>query len=219
MIKEAFLKTGVTKFYYTRNTKEKGLNILDIGLDNKSIDNAKLVYPSLGVYHGLDIADITDNDKEKIDCFYKINLDDSNLDQLENNFYDLIIMNHVLEHLDHGLEAVHKLSKKIKPEGEIFIEFPNVNSLQKKSFFSYNFHCDSTHKRIYQVSDVANILLKNDCEIISAGYSKPIWKYVYLIPKVFLNLIKGNTLGSSFAHVSNKISHVYARKKATSLVK
>jgi hypothetical protein len=119
-------------------------------------------------------------------------------------------MNHVLEHLENGLSVVENLSKKVSTNGYFFIEFPNVNSLKKNFFCNYHFHCDSTHKRIYQVSDISNILLSNGFEIISAGYSKPILKVIYTLPKEILNLLLGKAV--SLPHLSNKISHIYARK-------
>jgi 2-polyprenyl-3-methyl-5-hydroxy-6-metoxy-1,4-benzoquinol methylase len=204
-------QTAMTKFYYTKGIADEKLKILDIGLDNSSVVNAKLIYQNHKEYHGIDIVDINQAEK-KIDKFFLMNLEDLDFDIIEDEYYDLILMNHVLEHTINGHEIIDKLSAKLKLGGHFFIEFPNVNSLYKRNYFTYHFHCDSTHKRIYKVSDIANILLLNNCEIISAGYSKPIWKYIYLAPKLIIDLILRNEMGASLAHISNKISHVYAKK-------
>ena len=202
-INRFLLRTGVTKFYYTRSILKNKIKILDIGLDNFSIDRVNRLYQNIQEYHGVDVCDISDENKKKIDP----------LDVLEDGYYDLVIMNHVVEHLEKGLYVIDQLSNKVKQGGVLFVEFPNVNSLNKHNSYTYNFHCDTTHKRIYTVESIANILLANDFEIVSAGYSKPPWKYIYAIPNMLLNFVKGNEIGSSLAHVTNKISHVYARKR------
>jgi SAM-dependent methyltransferase len=204
------LQTGVTKFFYTRNISGQKLKILDIGLDNSSLRRAQLAYSNINLYHGLDVCEIDAEQQKKLDKFFLVDLDQDTLEDLENNFYDLIIMNHVLEHLENGLSVVENLSRKVSTNGHFFIEFPNVNSLKKNFFCNYHFHCDSTHKRIYQVSDISNILLANDFEILSAGYSRPMLKVISAIPRQILNILSGKPV--SLPHLSKKISHVYARK-------
>jgi hypothetical protein len=76
-------------------------------------------------------------------------------------------MNHVIEHLNRGLEAVLELSYKVKDGGYFFIEFPNVNSLSRSIYCNYHFHCDSTHKRIYNVSEIANVLREHPTFAVS----------------------------------------------------
>jgi hypothetical protein len=205
------LQASVTKFFYTRDIADKRLKILDIGLDNASLSRARLAYPNAKVYHGLDISDLNETEQSQIDRFFQIDLDKGDLGELEDGFYDLIIMNHVIEHLEKGLDVVYALSSKVANQGSFFIEFPNVNSLKKSLYCNYHFHCDATHKRIYEVNDIVNLLISNNFEIISAGYSKPIWKAFY----ASFNWVKGLVLGKavSVPHLSNKISHVYARKR------
>ena len=204
------LQTGITKFFYTRNIAEQKLKILDIGLDNSSLVRAQLAYSNMSLYHGLDVSEIDTEQKKKLDKFFLIDLDQDTLEDLENNFYDLIIMNHVLEHLRNGLSVVENLCKKVSINGYFFIEFPNVNSLKKNFYCNYHFHDDSTHKIIYEVSDISNILLANNFEIVSAGYSSPMLKVISAIPRQGLNILSGKPI--SLPHLSKKISHVYARK-------
>lgn len=54
--------------------------------------------------------------------------DISVLDLPENSF-DLITIYHVIEHLINPIPTLEKLQKLLKPEGVLFIETPNLNSL------------------------------------------------------------------------------------------
>ena len=173
-MKRFFLKNIVTKFFYTQNLWNEKIKILDIGLDNESISRAKLVYSNIQAYHGLDIRDLSEDEKKVINEFYLLDLDSDNLQSLHDDFYDLILMNHVIEHLNRGLDAILALSYKVRRGGYFFIEFPNVNSLSKSIYCNYHFHCDPTHKRIYNISEIANILISNDFEIISLVILNPI---------------------------------------------
>jgi hypothetical protein len=209
-MKRFLLENTVTKFSYTQNLWNSKIKILDIGLDNESISRAKLVYRNIETYHGLDIRDLSEAERKSVDDFYLLDLDSDNLEDLQDNFYDLILMNHVIEYLNRGLDAVLNLSYKVKDGGYFFIEFPNINSLSRNIYRDYHFHCDSTHKHIYSISEVANTLLSNNFKVISAGYSRPYFKIVSLFPKALKELIFGKK--PSLSHMSNKISYVYARK-------
>jgi hypothetical protein len=204
---------GKTKFYYTRKLHHRKLRILDIGLANSSIDDARLVFKNLAAYHGLDKFEIGKDCRSKIDKFFLIDLEKDLLNDLPDKYYDLIIINHVIEHLENGLEVVDNLSDKINNNGHFFIEFPNINSLAKESMFSYHFHCDPTHKRFYNLTDMANVLLSKNFKIVSAGYSKNIWKTLLAIPNFLILWLKKEKTGSACAHFTNKITYIHAQKR------
>jgi len=51
-----------------------------------------------------------------------------------DDFFDIITMNNVLEHLQDPLSALKKLNRFLKPGGELIICVPNFNSLSRKAF-------------------------------------------------------------------------------------
>lgn len=52
--------------------------------------------------------------------------------KLPKDYFDVIVMNHVLEHMDNPLTALKKLKPSIKESGILFIDVPNFDSLPSK---------------------------------------------------------------------------------------
>ena len=57
---------------------------------------------------------------EKIKCLESLN-------ELEDNFLDIIVAFHVIEHLSNPLEILAEIMQKIKSGGQVLIEVPNAN--------------------------------------------------------------------------------------------
>ena len=94
----------------------------------------------------------------------------------------------------------------------MYIEYPNINSLSDTQSWRYHFHYDSTHKKIYFLEDIVNILMKNGFNILSSGKVDTKIKSIFLIPRIFMQLFRRDPLGSLFPHYENKITHVLASK-------
>lgn len=62
---------------------------------------------------------------------------ESELDQLSPNSFDVITQWHVLEHVHLLNERIEQLSKLLKPEGTLFIAVPNSNSWDAKNYKEY----------------------------------------------------------------------------------
>ena len=125
MLKSCFhnLNTGSLIDY---SLKQKRLSILDVGCGSRS---NQIVRFSLNVkrYDGVD-NQYWNNDLESyksIDNFFKIDLEKDSLKKIENNLYDVILLSHVIEHLDNGEEVIRSLIKKLNVGGVIYIETPS----------------------------------------------------------------------------------------------
>ncbi len=151
--------------------KDKEFLLLDAGCGNHSASVTKKYFPKCN-YYGLDKDNYNNSDYDfsLMTKFYKLDLEKDSLDEIPDNFFDVAIMNHVIEHIDNGIEAVGIISKKIKNKGKIYIETPSIKSLSLPSQpGTLNFCDDETHKKIYNIIDVANVLIKNNFRIIKAG--------------------------------------------------
>jgi SAM-dependent methyltransferase len=99
------------------------------------------------------------------------NLETDSLEALPDDYFDAIVVSHVIEHLINGENALERLPRKLKRGGIIYIEYPGVRSLRvphaRKGFL--HFHDDLTHVRLYSVAEVSNILLRSGCRIERAG--------------------------------------------------
>ncbi|MFX1592158.1 MAG: class I SAM-dependent methyltransferase, partial [Promethearchaeota archaeon] len=60
----------------------------------------------------------------------KLNVINSdNLDIFQDNFFDVIVVNHVLEHIKNPLLILRQIEKKLNINGILFIGVPNINGL------------------------------------------------------------------------------------------
>lgn len=63
---------------------------------------------------------------------HNLNLNVYNTDNLNNfsdNFFDVIVINHVLEHIENPLVILRQIEKKIKINGILLIGIPNINGI------------------------------------------------------------------------------------------
>lgn len=97
--------------------------------------------------NGIEISTFASNfAKNKL----KLNVINSdNLNSFQDNFFDVIVVNHVLEHIENPLVLLKQIKKKLNINGILFIGVPNINGLyprfQKENWPSLQ---PSTH--IYQ---------------------------------------------------------------------
>lgn len=116
-------------------------------------------------------ADIDGDKYGGMDC---INIENINY---EDNSYDYIVANHILEHVDHNL-ALKELFRILKKGGRLFLTFPIVYSWKKnyqnefiKNHRERELHFgQSDHLRIYgrEIEDIMKALF-NVSSIIASG--------------------------------------------------
>jgi len=187
-IKTILAKQGKPKFRTTRVVMPRPRYILDIGVMNNSYAECKNVFPT-SVYHGLDYQQI-DFTMVQGDQFFLCDLEtDGALDSMQP-VYDLIIVNHVLEHLMHGIKVFSKLCGLLQPGGILYVEFPSIRTAYKRKIgHSYHFHEDPTHKAFYRLEDLANAAIKKGCNVVSCGpVSPPPIKVFNCLPTCSLQL-------------------------------
>jgi SAM-dependent methyltransferase len=156
---------------YSRFKHEK-FALLDVGCGNHSPSRTKKWFPQCS-YFGVDreFYNIDDADMQAIQELFVLDLDCTALTEIPDEFFDVILMSHVIEHLRSGLKVLKVLvSRKLKPGGVVYIEFPSVRSLSLPSMQgTLNFCDDRTHVRLYDVKEVANVLLDSGLKVVRAG--------------------------------------------------
>ncbi len=139
-----------------KNVSLKGKNVIDFGCGS---DFTKLT----NIYSEckkITAIDKTENDFKKKNLNY-INYDnDLNLldEKVENNFYDIIILTAVIEHLDNPEIILNILKKKLINNGIIFLTAPSWKSKPILEFLAYklkviNEHLIREHKRYYDLEE------------------------------------------------------------------
>ncbi len=180
-----------------RYVSTKPLTILDVGCGHASYQIGNK-YLNVDKFDGIDkqIYNGKKEDYKQLSNLYFIDLElePEKIELLEDNYYDLVILSHIIEHLSNGEDVISRLTKKVKKGGLIYIETPSIKTLHYPSgegFF--NFHDDSTHKRIYFFPDLSNLLFLNDFKVIKAGIRRDkirliIYSPIYLLYNIFYHL-------------------------------
>jgi trans-aconitate methyltransferase len=197
--------------------KQGAFVLLDIGAGNHSASKTKKWFPNCE-YHGLDLNKNYNNDENDfklMKSFYELNLEDLNLDSVPNAHFDFIMMAHVIEHLKNGEEVLVKLLAKLKPGGYLYVEYPGIRSTRlPRMKGTLNFFDDDTHVRVYSLTELYNLFLKNNTEIIKGGTRKYIPNILMMPFKVVHNLIKyGKILPSIFWDFFGFAEFILIKKK------
>jgi 2-polyprenyl-3-methyl-5-hydroxy-6-metoxy-1,4-benzoquinol methylase len=106
---------------FINSYSEDKIKLLDVGCGNNSPSITVSLFPKVE-YFGLDKQEynLTNEDKKILENkYFLVDLDNlSELDNaLPNNYFDFIIMAHVIEHTRKGTEILEILSKKLKVGG------------------------------------------------------------------------------------------------------
>lgn len=205
------------KLKVIRLPRSRCFTVLDVGAGNHSARKMKRVYPQC-IYHGLDqVSDYNNDDADmrEMDRFFQIDLGyvDS-LAEIPDNFYDVIVVAHVIEHLRNGLEVIAALLPKLKVGGRIYVEFPSVRSLSLPSMKGcLNFSDDSTHVRVYEVRELANVMLDRGCRVIRGGRRRD-WSKILLLPFFLVRsaMHRDGIQASVFWDLLGFADYIYAKK-------
>jgi len=169
-------KIRVTQSMFQSSSR---LSILDIGCGNDSPSLFKHWYPN-SIYHGLDVAhyNLSEKDEKMMDKFIIVKPGQS-YNEILIQKYDIIVMNHVIEHMNDSSERVEELCNFLNPGGILYTAFPSVKSLSFPSAIgTLNFCDDPTHVFVPCIRDISNILLANGVKVIYAGKSKDSIRYI-----------------------------------------
>jgi ubiquinone/menaquinone biosynthesis C-methylase UbiE len=197
--------------------KQRKFALLDVGAGSHSATKTKAIFPNCE-YHGIDITKNYENDAadfKAMSGFYELDLTALQFESIPNNYFDVIVMSHIIEHLHNGDKVIEGLLPKLKKGGYIYIEYPGQRSTKLPSMKrTLNFYDDPTHVRIYSVAEVTKVLETNGCEVLR-GTTRRYWPYIALLPlTVVSETIKyGFIPGGVFWDIVGFAEYVFAIKK------
>jgi len=197
--------------------KQRKFALLDVGAGSHSATKTKAIFPNCE-YHGIDITKNYENDAEDFKAmsgFYELDLTALQFESIPNNYFDVIVISHIIEHLHNGDKVIEGLLPKLKKGGYIYIEYPGQRSTKLPSMKrTLNFYDDPTHVRIYSVAEVTKVLETNGCEVLR-GTTRRYWPYIALLPlTVVSETIKyGFIPGGVFWDIAGFAEYVFAIKK------
>ena len=190
---------------------------LDIGCGNHSATTTKKFFPDFK-YYGLDFTrDYAndDNDFKLMDGFYEVNLETSDLSLIPDGMFDYINLSHLIEHIQNHEIMLKRLVKKLKKGGVMYMEYPNWRSTKLPSMYqSLNFFDDDTHVHIHSNRDLANLLMKEDMQVIKMGTRRSLFEIVFIPVRVLESWVKGQRLrGGIFWSLFGFADYIILKKK------
>lgn len=100
--------------------------------------------------------------------------------KLTESYFDLIVMNHVLEHLDNPQMVLRKARGLLKPGGLIFIDVPNAGSLSSKILGKrWPYLLPKEHKHQFTKINLGNLLAKSGLKVIYWESRSGIFEYAH----------------------------------------
>ncbi len=207
-----FLYPRFRHFY--RRFRKREFRLLDVGCGIHSPTKAKRVFPHV-IYHGIDRKEynrLDDADFARMDRFYELDLETDSLDSIPDDFYEVVILSHVIEHLRNGPEVIRGMTRKLKKGGYIYIEYPSVRSVGLPSMAGTLQFCDApTHVRLYDLKEVSNILLENECRVLRGGTRRDLLRILFFPLFLVRGLLTGRP-ASAFWDLLGFAEYVLARK-------
>lgn len=205
------------KKYFSFNSS---FTILDVGGGSgNSLLDFKKYFPNCR-YSCIDLFEnhvYTKKNGSKFENYWQINLADSDLSLIPNNYFDIIVCTHVIEHLFEGDKLLEEMFKKIKLGGYIYLEYPAERSLFLPSMTgTLNFFDDDTHVRIYKLHELLNICLKNKMLPVNYGTRRNYWRLPFVPFLILIRLLRGslnNKLAYQFWDIFGFAEYIYAQKK------
>jgi SAM-dependent methyltransferase len=192
-------------------------NLLDVGCGPGS-PSQTLNYFERCHYYAIDREARAYNDRNRalIRRFFELDLDRDPLDEVPDAFFDVILFSHVIEHLHRGLDVLASLTRKLKPGGVIYIEYPGIRSLAtphaRRSRDCMHFCDDATHVRLYSAQEIVNVLLGRGMVIVKAGTRRDAAR-VLLSPAMFLvGVLKGSPWNHWMWDLCGFAEYVFARR-------
>ena len=205
--------------FFKKEFHKREFKVLDVGCGNNSPQITKYWF-SKCKYHGLDkeLYNINKNASLIVEKFYSIDLEKSELAEINDENYDAIIFAHVIEHLKNGHNVIKRLANKLKKGGKIYIEFPSERSLLLPTAVStLNFYDDESHVKFYTIKEIIRTIERSNLFIIKAGRRRDpfgiILFFLYL-PLQFYTLLKYHKLNAKgLWDICGFANFVYAEKK------
>lgn len=152
---------GIANLFKFRKHIKEDMSIIDFGTGGGYLLNNIVCKKKIGI----ELNDVARDEciKKGIDCRKTIDL-------CPDEFADLIISNHVLEHVDCPLEVLKQLKQKIKKGGRIVFVVPHQKSNETYKKDDVNFHLYT-----WNTQTLGNLFAAAGYQVISCKNIKHKW--------------------------------------------
>ncbi|MDI6717442.1 MAG: class I SAM-dependent methyltransferase [Patescibacteria group bacterium] len=165
--KRAVLGAYMPKFW---DFGKKSGNFLNIGCGNGDYESYLIKNYQKWKFYGVEPNILSYQIAKTIDGFKVFNGDLKSA-RYKDNYFDVILMNHSLEHMPNPMENIAECFRILKPGGRLVVAVPNFNCFTRRLFGSYWFHLDAPRHLFHFSSDVLKAMLeKNNFKINSLKF-------------------------------------------------
>lgn len=189
------------------------IKILDVGCGNSSASKFKDFFPEMQ-YWGIDRVNYN-NREEDFSAMYRFvqaDLENDSLLQIPDDYFDLVIMTHVVEHLRNYKGVLLKICDKVKTGGYLYIETPSEASVNFPSRLGIlNFFDDPTHIIPVPLDEIKKIIESKSMEIMCNGQRKSprellFFPLVILTDLVHYKTVRGGSLWNLYGFATYALS-------------
>ena len=99
--------------------------------------------------------------------------------KLKENYFDIIICSHVIEHIEEPSNILFEINKLLKISGILFLKTPDINIVK------WNFFNDFTHKKPYTKNSLKEQIESDSMRVVKCSSST-------LYKEFAFNLLKNN---------------------------
>lgn len=166
------------KFMIRSTVIKKNAKLLDIGAGSGQF---LFEMKQLGLKtYGIEVGDFDKSEGLKIK---NTNLSEA---KYPDNYFDLITLNHVMEHLPNPHQTLKEIHRILKPQGTFIIGVPNTNSLAKK-LFNKNWLAYDIPRHLFNYSDglLINLLESHKFKISKLRYNSRPTQFVMSLYYLF----------------------------------
>lgn len=108
---------------------------------------------------------------------------------LPKNKYDVVILNHTLEHVDNPLKVIKKVYEILKKGGIIFIDVPNFASLSSVLFRKrFSLLCPEEHNFHFTKDSLSKLLVKSKFSVIYSETRSGLFDYQNPLQEIWMSL-------------------------------
>jgi len=223
-IKQIDFKTKYFNLFFKKIKSHLNSNsdVLEIGSYYGVLGN--IIKPHVRKYIGLELSIHASQYAKKN---YELDIYNGTIqDYIKNNdLFDIIIMNDVIEHLDNPFESLNLLEKKLKPDGILIFTTYDMNSiyprLMGRSYpwimpYHLYYFSNFTLKNLCEKNNLEIFKIKNDTRVTSFGYL--MHKFGLILPKlafIFRLLLRIKFLERLTIKVNLFDLNIYFAKKKT----
>jgi ubiquinone/menaquinone biosynthesis C-methylase UbiE len=189
--------------FLTRFCKEKGIKVLNIGIGNGTLEQ-------IAINKNIDIYTLDPSEKAILKIRDKIEERKAKVGYsqeipFENNFFDIVIMSEVLEHLNNDVltATIKDVDRVLKKNGKFIGTVPYAENLIEQVVV-----CPKCAEKFHRWGHIQSFNEENLNLLLKQKFSK-----TYLKPKLFINWKTLNVKGRIVA-VLNFIAYTFGIKKS-----